>query len=252
MEETRRRLTILLAEDNDVNQRVATAILTKRGHTVDTVGTGRDAVAAVSRKAYDLVLMDIEMPEMDGIAATGAIRQDPAFAELPIIAMTAHAAGGEEECYREAGMTDYLTKPFKPQDLVRLVEGIAATTPAARVSVEIRRPPAPVAIEEFRRSLREAGIEETTGAILAVFREDTPRRMADLEAAGDTGDASDIRMAAHAFKSAAATIRALNLAELLQQAESAAEAGERSHATELIPQIREEYGAVMEFLETAA
>ena len=252
MEETRRRLTILLAEDNEVNQRIATAILTKRGHVVETVGTGRDAVAAVSRRAYDLVLMDIEMPEMDGITATAAIRRDPAVAELPIIAMTAHATGGEQERFRAAGMTDYLTKPFKPQDLVRLVEGIAATPSAARTSVEIRHPPAPVAIEEFRRSLREAGIEETTGAILAVFREDAPGRMADLEAASATGDSSEIRMAAHAFKSAAATIRALNLAELLQQAESAAEAGDQAHATELIPQIREEYGAVMEFLQTVA
>ncbi len=252
MEESRRRLSILLAEDNEVNRRVATAILTKRGHTVESVGTGRDAVAAVSHQTYDLVLMDIEMPEMDGIAATAAIRQDPAFAQLPIIAMTAHAAGGEQERYRAAGMTDYLTKPFKPRDLVRLVEGIAATTPAARASVGIRRPPTPVAIEEFRRSLREAGIEETTGAILAVFQEDAPGRMADLEAAGDTGDTSDIRMAAHAFKSAAATIRAHNLAELLQQSESAAEAGDLTHATKLIPQVRDEYTAVMNFLETAA
>ena len=104
---------------------------------VDGSPQARDAVAAVSRRAYDLVLMDIEMPEMDGITATAAIRRDPAVAELPIIAMTAHATGGEQERFRAAGMTDYLTKPFKPQDLVRLVEGIAATPSAARASVDL-------------------------------------------------------------------------------------------------------------------
>ena len=101
-------------------------MLKKRGHTVTTVGNGREAVAAVAREAFDVVLMDIQMPEMDGIAATEVIRATPRGAQQRIVALTAHASGVEKERCLAAGMNDYLTKPFKAHQLFAVVEGWTA------------------------------------------------------------------------------------------------------------------------------
>ena len=116
--ETDRPLRILVAEDNHVNQVVLTAILSGTRHTIDMVGNGVEAVSAVMRMPYDLVLMDIQMPEMDGMAATAKIRGIPGAAgAIPIIALTANAMKGDREKYIAAGMTDYLSKPINPREL---------------------------------------------------------------------------------------------------------------------------------------
>src|SRR5947207_7540740 len=132
--ESRHSLRILLAEDNVVNQQVASAMLLKRGHQVNVVANGREAVDAVGAERYDLVLMDIQMPEMDGFEATAQIRALPQGATLPIIALTAHALSGERERCLERGMTGYLAKPFKAHELFAVVEshgGDGAEPPAA-------------------------------------------------------------------------------------------------------------------------
>ncbi len=252
LEETRRRLYVLLAEDNVVNQQVATAVLRKRGHTVDIVDNGTAAVEAVTQAEYDVVLMDIEMPEMDGLAATDAIRKTTEGEKLPIVALTAHAMGGERERYRAAGMDDCLTKPFRPQQLIQIVERLGAATPAATAVEQPPPPPEPVNLTEFRRAMREAGMEETVETILGVFLEDATERLTVLEAAVQAADGEAVRMAAHAFRSAAATVRAGNLAELLHQVEDAGQANDLEHATELLPQVREEKAAVVEFLNQTA
>ena len=120
---TTRGSRILLAEDNPVNQRVAAAILTRAGHLVDTVANGIEAIHAVKTNHYDVILMDIQMPEMDGVAATKAIRAfDGDKSNIPIIAITANAMAGDREEYLEAGMNDYLPKPFKPNDLLSAID----------------------------------------------------------------------------------------------------------------------------------
>lgn len=127
--EGRRSLRILLAEDNVVNQEVAKAMLTKRGHRVDVAANGREAVEAVQRTQYDVVLMDVQMPEMDGFAATAAIRELPGGRDLPILALTAHALEGERERCLARGMNGYLAKPFKGPELFALVEACAREEP---------------------------------------------------------------------------------------------------------------------------
>ncbi len=116
--DTVRGATVLLVEDNLINRQVATEILTGVGLTVETAENGRDAVAAVQERDYDAVLMDIQMPEMDGYQATRTIRHDLSRHDLPIIAMTAHALKGDREKCLAAGMNDYVTKPIRTEDLL--------------------------------------------------------------------------------------------------------------------------------------
>ena len=111
-------LKILVAEDNSVNQTVIRALLERAGHRVDVVGNGRETIEAVTAKSYDVVLMDIQMPEMDGVTATKAIRKlDGAAGKIPIIALTANAMKGDRENYLSQGMNDYVTKPIEPDEL---------------------------------------------------------------------------------------------------------------------------------------
>jgi len=241
--ESRHTLRILLAEDNPVNQQVATAMLLKRGHQVDIVSNGREAVDAVGARTYDVVLMDIQMPEMDGFAATEAIRALPAGRTLPIIALTAHALSGERERCLERGMTGYVAKPFKAHDLFGAVEGrTAATTGAAAV------PPPPVDLAAFRATMREAGAEEAVDGILATFASTLPQRLEALAAATRGSEAEPIQRAAHAFKSAAATIGAHRLAQLLEEMEASARSGDVAHAQTTLQDVKSEALTVLDYV----
>ena len=117
-------LRVLIAEDNLVNQRLAMRLLEKRGHQVTIAGNGREAVAAAEQDTFDLVLMDLQMPEMDGFEATAALRkrEKETGIHLPIIALTAHALKGDRERCLEAGMDGYLSKPIRPQELDAALE----------------------------------------------------------------------------------------------------------------------------------
>jgi two-component system sensor histidine kinase/response regulator len=243
--ESRHMLRILLAEDNVVNQQVATAMLLKRGHHVDVVANGREAVDAVAAERYDLVLMDIQMPEMDGFEATARIRALPQGGTLPIIALTAHALSGERERCLERGMTGYLAKPFKAHELFAVVEGRGpdgAEPPAAA--------PPPVDVDGFRRTMEEAGAAEAVDGILATFVQTLPQRLDALTAATGGDSAEPIERAAHAFKSAAATIGARSLAALLEQIEAAARAGDVAGARDKLERVRGAASAALAYLQT--
>lgn len=252
IEETRRRVRILLAEDNPVNQEVAAAMLRRRGHHVDIVGDGQTAVTAARTGAYDLILMDIQMPMMDGLAATRAIRETTPLTDLPIVAMTAHAMSGERERCLEAGMTAYLPKPFKPHELFAAVEGwgvaVTGAQPHSDPTVD-ETADVPVDLDEFRRSMREAGVEDAVGTLLDTFLQDAPQRMKALTQATDAADTAAIEASAHAFKSAARTIMARRLADLLQQLEDAGENDDVEQARSLMDEVQATYTAVIEYLD---
>ncbi|HEX4628234.1 MAG TPA: response regulator, partial [Gemmatimonadales bacterium] len=246
--ESRHALHILLAEDNPVNQQVATAMLVKRGHQVDVVSNGREAVDAVKARSYDVVLMDIQMPEMDGFEATGRIRGLPQGHTLPIIALTAHALSGERERCLARGMSGYLAKPFKAHDLFAAVEagGEGGSAP----------PPAPAAspavdVDGFRRTMEEAGAAEAVDGILATFVESVPQRLDALVSAAGGAEAEPLQRAAHAFKSAAATIGARTLATLLEAMETAARSGDLTAARDNLESVRTEAQAALDYLRTA-
>jgi signal transduction histidine kinase/DNA-binding response OmpR family regulator len=134
-------LRILLAEDNPVNQLLATRLLEKRGHRVTVAGNGREALAAIDKESYDLVLMDVQMPELDGIEATIAIREKEKTREnhLPVIALTAHAMKGDQERCLEAGMDAYLSKPIRAQELDELLDKYVARKMELAVATESPR-----------------------------------------------------------------------------------------------------------------
>jgi len=244
--ESRHSLRILLAEDNPVNQQVATAMLLKRGHQVDVVSNGREAVDAVTRERYDVVLMDIQMPEMDGFEATAKIRALPQGRTLPIIALTAHALSGERERCLERGMSGYLAKPFKAHDLFAVVEGRGTQT------ADTTAAPSPaVDLAAFRRTMEEAGAAEAVDGILETFVATMPQRLDALAAAARDAEAEPLQRAAHAFKSAAGTIGAGRLAALLEDVERAARDGDVAGACDKLEQVRGEAQAALDYLRTA-
>ncbi len=124
-------LKILLAEDNPINQKVATRVLSHLGYQADVVTNGREAIAAIANKFYDLILMDIQMPEMDGLMATQHIRQQEKInqsAPIAIIAMTANATYEDRELCHKAGMDDYLTKPIQIDKLKAILQTYSPRT----------------------------------------------------------------------------------------------------------------------------
>jgi CheY-like chemotaxis protein len=126
-----RPLRVLLAEDGPVNQEVATALLEMLGHSCDVAESGREAIEAFQRKTYDVILMDLDMPDVDGFEATRQIRalERDLGTHVPIVAMTAHAIKGFRQQCLEAGMDDHLTKPIQPVTLMKLLRSISESTP---------------------------------------------------------------------------------------------------------------------------
>ena len=129
---TQRKLHVLVAEDNAVNQRLATAMLARLGHEAVIAGDGTEAVEAVARHEFDVVFMDVQMPTMSGFDATAAIRdaERGTGMRVPIVAMTAHAMAGDRERCLEAGMDDYITKPISLAEINRVLSSILAARAA--------------------------------------------------------------------------------------------------------------------------
>ena len=258
LEHERPRANVLLADDNKTNQLIALAMLTKRGHQVDVAETGLQALEMVMEKQYDVVLMDIQMPEMDGLEATRAIRAMPEFTDLPIVACTAHALAEERERCESAGMSGFLSKPYKPHELLGAVEkwlrlqddavqnddDANEDTPETEDTAETL----PVDIEEFRSVMREAGVEEVVPITLGTYLEEAPGRKKALEDAVSAKDGDAIEKAAHALKSASGAIHADSLAKLLQKLEDAGAGGDIDRATDLSQAVLAEYDRVVAFL----
>jgi PAS domain S-box-containing protein len=239
--ESRRRLRILLAEDNPVNQEVAAAMLRKRGHDVDVVDNGRQAVEQVVRAHYDVVLMDIQMPELDGYQAADRIREIPSCRDLPIVALTAHVLANERERCLAHGMNAYLSKPFKAYELFAAAEGWGARAPAPA-------PPPPVDLEAFRKEMAEAGAAEAVDGIVRSFLQNQVLRMKEIAAAVRAGDAREVVRVAHAFKSSAGQLGATRLATLLKEIETAAKQEPPGELGAVFDRLRAEAEAVAAYL----
>ncbi|CAA7617589.1 PAS domain S-box protein [Magnetospirillum sp. SS-4] len=220
-----RRLRILVAEDNPVNQQVALGLLRRLGHSVDVVGDGAEAVEAVRLLPYDLVLMDVQMPEMDGLEATRVIRALPLqAAHVPIVAMTANAMRGDDQICLDAGMNGYISKPV---DRRKLTEVLARYS-----NLEPPRPRPPTAVHAAPAidfavldQLRDDLEADTVTAILVKFLADATGRAVEAAAALERRDFERIRREAHTIKGAAASLGLSSVRDACLTLESAARSG---------------------------
>ncbi len=203
-----RLLRLLLAEDNPVNQRLAVSLLEKRGHQVVVVGNGRAALAALAGHPFDAVLMDVQMPEMDGFEATAAIRarESATGVRTPIIAMTAHAMKGDRERCLAEGMDDYVSKPLRPHELFEALDRLGSTTAStAAADEESARPPA----FDLATALdRVDGDTELLKELAGLFLDECPKRMAEIRRAILERDTSGLRKSAHALRGSVANFGA--------------------------------------------
>ena len=226
-------LRVLLAEDNPTNQEIAKAVMGNAGIKVDIANNGLEAVNMVKKKAYDIVLMDIQMPEMDGYEATRTIRGDPRFAKLPIIAMTAHAMKGDEDKCLKAGMDGYITKPIRQDVLFRVLwKKIEAGLDTAVADDDVLNADAKVINEKFPENppgIKISGALESLGidwtlyrSILQGFRRNNLTIISQMISAFDKNDHKALRDHAHSLKGSAANIGAESLAQLAENLENSA------------------------------
>jgi CheY-like chemotaxis protein len=234
-------LRVLLAEDNPVNQRVVLRLLQKQGHVVVVAGTGREAVGAWERERFDLVLMDVQMPELDGLEATGVIRarEQGTGRRVPIVAMTAHALKGDRERCLEAGMDDYLAKPVQMAELLGVLERLRAASPTRAETA-----PATAAAElVFDRGTaldRLGGDEAFLEEVVGIFLHDAPRLMEDIRQAVARRDAACLRRTAHALKGSAGYVGGVRTAEVAQQLEAIGTDGDLTGAPDAVQTLEQE------------
>jgi PAS domain S-box-containing protein len=234
-------LSILLAEDNVVNQKLAVRLLENRGHRITVVFNGKDAVEAVARGGWDVVLMDVQMPQMDGLEATAAIRRTEAETggHVPIIAMTAHAMKGDRERCLAAGMDGYVSKPIRAVELYAAVESAKKPRPTPE-SAEPTQPAGPQLVDWV-------GAMETVDGDISLFREmveafmeDCPKLLADVRDAIQAGDGPRCRRAAHTLKGAAGHLGARAAQERAQALETLAASGNLADAVQLVGLLENE------------
>jgi two-component system, sensor histidine kinase and response regulator len=213
-------LRILLAEDNLTNQKLATRILEKRNHSVTVVSNGREALDALETSAYDLVLMDMQMPEMDGFEATSALRESEKSTgrHQAVVAMTALAMNGDRERCLAVGMDGYISKPIRPQELDELLDGYIAKKAAAAPQKKEETVSSDVVdvaqlldrIDDDRNFLAE---------LVEIFRRDYPHSVNAVRSAIDTGNAAGLQHSAHTLKGTLANLSALSASALAAELE---------------------------------
>lgn len=263
---------ILIAEDNLVNQKLAVEILSRSGYQCDVVPNGRDAVERVASCQYALVLMDMQMPEMDGIEAARTIRQSASPAnrssQIPIIALTANAMHRDRQRCLDAGMNDYLSKPLDPLDLLSKIESLlegavqspppfdaeSVTKAAANVSslAQIKTASSAVLVDMESLLRRCIGNRAFAEELLGAFLEELPEQIQQIFEAADRSDLYLLARLAHALKGCAANSSAVTVYSAAANLERAANDGDAQLVPALLAALRAECDAVMEFSTSTA
>jgi len=216
---------LLLVEDNLVNQKVVLAILRKKGYRIDVANDGREALEKLEASHYDLVLMDVQMPVLDGLEATRLIRREARWDRLPIIAMTAHAMNGDRERCLQSGMTGYISKPVQPAHLIETVERQLASgnRPASPGPVPTA---APTPLDRILTDRLMQGDSVMMNDMLRLFIQIAPERLDRIEAAAARGDLATLDREVRKISVAADQLASANLRECARRIERASASGD--------------------------
>ncbi len=254
-----RPLRLLLAEDNTVNQRLAVRLLEKRGHSTRVVGSGRLALEAWQDELFDAILMDVQMPEMDGLEATAAIRarEKEQGGHVPIVAMTAHAMTGDRERCLAAGMDAYLPKPLQPQEMMRVIESLvlpqsgdtdneaSLSLPTSKGSEEVFRP----AFDKKAALERMDNDHALLSEVITLFFEEAPRLLGIIKDSVDAKDAHAVERAAHSLKGAASSFSAEGVVGAARELEAQGRSDDLSQAGETLVRLQTGTVQLMEELK---
>ncbi len=243
-----RALSILVAEDNPINAKLAVALLKKKGWEATVAGNGREALEALSSRAFDLVLMDIQMPEMDGYDATLAVRQREAGTghRTPILAMTAHAMKGDLERCLEAGMDGYLTKPIKAAEFYDAIETLAGASEPLEADDHAAGAGAPADLSQLL--VNTGGDVELLDELVDLFAEDCPGQVENIAGAIQGGDPKRLAEAAHKLKGAVANFGAKTTQDLAFKLERLGREGDLERAPKTFEELCAELGRLMPYL----
>jgi len=239
-------LEILLAEDNEVNRKLATRLLEKRGHSVDVATNGREALEALHARAYDVVLMDVQMPEMDGVAATAALRAAEAETgrHQPVIAMTALVMKGDRERCMAVGMDGYLAKPIHAQELDEVLEKYIAQKNHVDTQQEESPQGETLPVEETIDTQdlmqRVSDDRKFLAELVGIFREEAPRQLDRIKIALDRQDSEEMKLGAHSLRGALSNLAAVNASALAADIEFAATLGDLASARAALQKLEVE------------
>jgi CheY-like chemotaxis protein/HPt (histidine-containing phosphotransfer) domain-containing protein len=251
----RNPLQILLAEDNANNQKLALVMLERLGYSADVAINGLEVLEALERESYDVVLMDVQMPVMDGLEATREIRRRlPAGQQPRIIAMTADAMEEDRRQCLSVGMDDYLSKPVQVKELIAALQmssgaGKRAVRSASAREVDRRGEILdPTALKRVKDTLGKQA-NAMFPVLLQGFFDDAVRLLSEARQARQQNNPEELRRAAHTLKSSSATFGAMALSNVARELENLARNGDLGGATELIERAEQEYAKVKAALE---
>ena len=235
-EKVKARLRILLAEDNKINQQYATVVLNRAGYHVTIAENGKQAVEAVRNADFDLVLMDIQMPGMDGVEATRHIRGLAAPKNaVPVFAMTAHAMRGVSEEYLSAGMNDYITNPFQPAQLLAKLERLAESLPAEAVD----EPGQGAMLDTSNLDELSAALPPSqTAALITLYLRDSESQLREIAAYEKSGDLAAIARQAHMLVSATGNFGAMRASGLARKVEQLCKTGNPQDLASVLEDLR--------------
>jgi CheY-like chemotaxis protein len=206
IKKTKSQLHVLLAEDNEINRELAVRLLTKRGHSVRVATNGKIVLEMLETDHFDAILMDVQMPEMDGFETTAAIRGKETVSgnHIPIVAMTAHAMKGDRERCLERGMDEYVSKPLNADELMEVLESFSDPT------IPVQAPPEPVRpILDHQLALSRVGGDQALLRDLGMlFRGESAKLLATIRDAAERNDFDTLQRAAHSLKGSVATFAA--------------------------------------------
>ena len=235
-------LRLLLVEDNAVNQKVATRTLEKLGYRADVAADGLEALETLSSSTYDAVLMDVQMPNLDGYEATAEIRhrESESGRRTPIIAMTANALQGDREKALEAGMDDYIAKPVRTGELREVLQRWVSVEEEPDGENSNGSAILDPSVLENLKDLDEDGEQSLIGELAGIFLEDAGSHLDTLRKAIDEGDANSVKEASHALKGSSGSIGAYRVQEACVSLQEAAESEELRQTLELLGQLEKE------------